>query len=144
MIEEVSAGFILFLVEEDRPLYLLLKHRTYWGFPKGGIEEGEDPLQSAIRELKEETAIENIKVIEGFHRTIEYVYYFGGKKRHKVVHLFLAQAFDRAFCVSFEHWGGAWFDFDVAYRFSRYPENRKVLKEAHEFIMENVIGKGGR
>ena len=143
MVEEVSAGFILFLLEDGKPLYLLLKHRTYWGFPKGGIEAGEDPLQSAIRELKEETSIEKIEVIEGFHRTIEYTYTFRGVKRHKVVHLFLARAFQREFCTSYEHWGGAWFDFDIAYKFARYPENRKVLKEAHEFINKNIAGKQG-
>ena len=35
------------------------KKRTL-GIPKGGIEEGEDPLHAAIRELKEETGIDVI------------------------------------------------------------------------------------
>ncbi len=86
--------------------------------------------------------IGNIRVIDGFHETIEYsTYLFGEKKRHRVVYLFPAQAFGREFCVSFEHWGGAWFEFDIAYKFARYPENRKVLKEAHRFVMERVLGK---
>ena len=33
----------------------------YWNMPQGGIEEGEDPFEAAVRELKEETGITDVK-----------------------------------------------------------------------------------
>ena len=41
----------------------------YWQMPQGGIDEGEDSLSAAYRELKEETSItkvELIKELDGF------------------------------------------------------------------------------
>ena len=41
----------------------------YWQMPQGGIDDGEDNLKAALRELKEETSInsvELIKEIEGY------------------------------------------------------------------------------
>jgi len=35
-----------------------------WGFPRGGIEEGEDIEKALIRELKEETGSDSYKIIE--------------------------------------------------------------------------------
>lgn len=37
-------------------------HPESWQFPQGGIDQGEDPLQAAFRELHEETGIEADKV----------------------------------------------------------------------------------
>ena len=37
--------------------YLLLRVFRTWDFPKGGLEAGETPLQAAIREVEEETAL---------------------------------------------------------------------------------------
>ena len=37
--------------------YLLLRVFRTWDFPKGGVEAGEVPLQAAIREVEEETAL---------------------------------------------------------------------------------------
>ena len=42
---------------------------NYWQMPQGGIDDGEDNLKAALRELKEETSInsvELIKEIEGY------------------------------------------------------------------------------
>ncbi|MEZ5844604.1 MAG: RNA pyrophosphohydrolase [Hyphomicrobiaceae bacterium] len=36
---------------------------TWWQMPQGGIDEGEDARQAAIRELREETGMETIEVI---------------------------------------------------------------------------------
>ncbi|MCS7245968.1 MAG: NUDIX domain-containing protein [candidate division WOR-3 bacterium] len=55
--DEISTGFILFYIENSRIYYLLLKHTSYWGFPKGKIEKNENELEGAIRELYEETGI---------------------------------------------------------------------------------------
>jgi len=39
---------------------LVLRCYQNWDFPKGGIEEGETPLQAAIRETEEESGIRDL------------------------------------------------------------------------------------
>ena len=45
--------------ENDWEVFLIqhIKGR-YWGFPKGHAEAGETPIESAVRELKEETNLD--------------------------------------------------------------------------------------
>ena len=38
--------------------------KNFWQMPQGGIDHGEDFLTAAFRELKEETSITNVKLIE--------------------------------------------------------------------------------
>ena len=38
--------------------------KNYWQMPQGGVDEGEDFLTAAYRELEEETSIKNIKLID--------------------------------------------------------------------------------
>ena len=38
--------------------YWATRHEGAWTIPKGGIHPGEDPLQTAIREFKEETGFD--------------------------------------------------------------------------------------
>jgi bis(5'-nucleosidyl)-tetraphosphatase len=52
-----SAGAVVLRVAGDDWHYLLLRVFRTWDFPKGGVEPGELPLQAAIREVEEETAL---------------------------------------------------------------------------------------
>ncbi len=53
-----SVGIILFHRFPRKIMYLLLKqHQGHWGFPKGHIEKGERLIDTAVRELREETGI---------------------------------------------------------------------------------------
>lgn len=61
---QISAGILLyrrkggevtfFLVHPGGP-YFKNKDAGWWTIPKGALEEGEEPLQAAIREFEEET-----------------------------------------------------------------------------------------
>lgn len=56
----LSAGIIVVRFIDHLPHYLLLRVFNYWDFPKGEVEKGEDPLKTAIRELREETSLEHL------------------------------------------------------------------------------------
>ena len=44
----------------------------YWQMPQGGVDEGEDFLKAAYRELEEETSIKNVELIKELEGTITY------------------------------------------------------------------------
>tara|TARA_B100000424_G_scaffold128567_1_gene97337 strand:+ start:94 stop:573 length:480 start_codon:yes stop_codon:yes gene_type:complete len=45
----------------------------FWQMPQGGIDKGENPLEAAFRELKEETSIKNVKLIQEVTDEITYL-----------------------------------------------------------------------
>tara|TARA_Y100001960_G_scaffold43237_1_gene42738 strand:+ start:302 stop:778 length:477 start_codon:yes stop_codon:yes gene_type:complete len=46
--------------------------KNFWQMPQGGIDEGENPLKAAFRELEEETSIRNAELIKELDGTITY------------------------------------------------------------------------
>ncbi len=46
--------------------------KNFWQMPQGGIDEGEDFYQAALRELEEETSIKNVKLIKEIERFTTY------------------------------------------------------------------------
>lgn len=84
MRKEQSAGIILIKKGVDGPKVLLMRAYNFWDFPKGGIEENENKLEAAIREVKEETGITNLSFnwgkiyyeTECFGRNRKVVFYF--------------------------------------------------------------------
>jgi 8-oxo-dGTP pyrophosphatase MutT (NUDIX family) len=53
----LSAGIVVARRESDGWKYLVLRAYRNWDFPKGEVETGESPLETAIRETREETGI---------------------------------------------------------------------------------------
>ena len=45
---------------------------NFWQMPQGGVDEGEDYLSAAYRELEEETSIKNVKLISEIDGMTEY------------------------------------------------------------------------
>jgi 8-oxo-dGTP pyrophosphatase MutT (NUDIX family) len=70
-------GF-LFLIERSK------KDPSQWIFPKGHIEDGEDEIRAAVRELEEEAGVTGVHV--SFIGTSNYV--FKGKEYRVAYHLF--------------------------------------------------------
>ena len=46
--------------------------KNFWQMPQGGVDKGEDFLKAAFRELKEETSIRSVELIEELEGTITY------------------------------------------------------------------------
>jgi bis(5'-nucleosidyl)-tetraphosphatase len=55
-----SAGVVVVHGAHAAVQYLLLRAYKNWDFPKGLVEPGEQPLAAAMREVKEETTLENL------------------------------------------------------------------------------------
>ncbi len=62
-------GIIIVFKDKNENKFLLLQNvdknnKGSWSFPKGHVEDGESPKETALRELKEETGINKVKFIE--------------------------------------------------------------------------------
>lgn len=44
--------------------YLFIFRKGKWDLPKGKIDEGETPVEAAVREVKEETGLRQVKIIQ--------------------------------------------------------------------------------
>ena len=77
MIEEFSCGIVPLLQTEEGLRILLILHQKgkHWSFPKGHKDPGETDLETATRELKEETGLEIEKLIPDTFYTEQYTFY---------------------------------------------------------------------
>ncbi len=139
MIEERSAGAVIFRKIENGYLYLLLHYPSgHWDFVKGKIEEGEQNQQTVIRESREETGISDLKFIDGFKETIEYNFQYDGKLVHKSVIFFLAKTETSNIVISHEHLDFAWLNFDDALEKTTYENARILLKKANKLLCNGL------
>ena len=136
-VEATSAGAILFRDTRGRREYLLLKSRPGdWEFPKGGVEGGEELQQTAIREVKEETGIDQFRLLDGFREDYSYVFEANGTTIHKTVHLFIAKSYEASAELSREHRDLQWRDYEQAINTVTQDGPREILEEAHEYLEE--------
>lgn len=55
MLYEKSCGGVI--IDGDKVLLIKNKRSAHWSFPKGHMEHGESPVQTALREIREETGL---------------------------------------------------------------------------------------
>jgi 8-oxo-dGTP pyrophosphatase MutT (NUDIX family) len=77
---------------EDGVTYFLLIRDPYenWGLPKGHVERGETPEQTALREVSEETGIGDLELHEPLD-TIDWFFREGPDLIHKYCHFYLME-----------------------------------------------------
>jgi 8-oxo-dGTP pyrophosphatase MutT (NUDIX family) len=112
----LSSGVVVVRRAGDDWLYLLLRAFNHWDFPKGMVEPGEEPLAAAIREVREESTIEDLAFAWGSNFTETGPYSSG-----KVARYYLAETHTVAVTLPFnpligraEHSEFRWVSFDDA------------------------------
>jgi 8-oxo-dGTP pyrophosphatase MutT (NUDIX family) len=85
-IPRVSAGVVVVRQSEEGWRFLLLRAFNHWDFPKGMVEPGEEPLAAAIREVREESLIDDLEFTWGESSTQT-----GPYSRGKVARYFIAR-----------------------------------------------------
>ena len=140
MVDERSAGAVVFYLEGTEPEYLLLHYTaSHWDFPKGNIELGENERQAATREIREETGITDVEFLEGFRMKIDYRYRHGRRLVEKEVVLFLARTRTRQVTLSHEHIGFAWRKFDDAMDQLTYRNAKNLLSAAKDYLRQHSL-----
>lgn len=140
--ERSAGGIIYYINEEGKPIFLLLQNtlkKTYWEFPKGKIEKGEKLEQTAVREAKEETSIENLQLIPGFKYALDWYFRFEGQLIRKEAVFFLLKINKEEKTkvkINKEHQQFAWMDFETAMKEINIKSNKTMLREANDNILK--------
>ena len=133
--DTLSCGIVIVRRTDAGWLTLMLRAYRNWDFPKGLMEQGETPIEAAVREVGEETGITQLsfdwgdKFIETgpYNRGKVARYYLARTEEEKVI-LGIVPALGRA-----EHHQSLWVDFDKAYDLTA-PRVRGVVQWARQIV----------
>lgn len=142
----LSAGAVIVRHCPQGWRFLLLRAWRNWDFPKGLVEEGEDPLVAAQREVREETSIEDLSFTWGetYRET-------GPYSRNKIARYYLAETHTEACSLPInpmlgvpEHHEWRWVDAEEAIEMVS-PRVQPVVRWAAETIgaLQAVAARSG-
>jgi mutator protein MutT len=135
-VDETSAGGVV--LDADQANVALIgrldrRGRLLWSLPKGHIEEGETPEQTAVREVAEETGISS-EVLRPLG-TIDYWFVADNRRIHKTVHHFLMQATAGELSdADVEVTEVAWVALDELDERLAYADERRLVRKARELL----------
>ena len=139
MIEETSAGIVIFRKEGSKKIFLLLHYPSgHWDFVKGKMEKGESTNQTAVRETQEETGITDITFVKDFEEWIEYNFKYQGELVQKKVVFFLAETKTKEIKISHEHSGYTWMDYNSAMEKTTFDNAKTVLTKAQKLLSNTL------
>ncbi len=133
--QKLSCGVVLARETSAGWYTLMLRAYHHWDFPKGIREPGEDPLDAALREVEEETSIDDLAFDWGdrFFET-------GPYSRGKVARYYIARTAQERVEMGIspetgapEHHEWRWVSFDEAYDIGS-PRVRQIVQWARQII----------
>lgn len=90
--QPTESSWVILVDKNDNVLMLNRSDGKGWNFPGGGVDEGEDPLTSARRELDEEAGV---KLSKSKFRFITSLLLLKGKKKEaKTCHFYMVRVKD--------------------------------------------------
>ena len=132
---EKSCGAVVY--NPERQLFLIIKMLNgNWGFPKGHTENQETDIQTAIREVTEETGI-NIKILDGFKKSIKYIPFPEVLK--KVIFFIGITEEEKVTIDKHEIEDYMWCSYEEALKMITYKPQRDIMESSLQFI-KNYYG----
>lgn len=132
---EKSCGAIVYRKYHGNTEILLIKHVNsgHWSFPKGHVEKDETEVETALREIKEETGIDVI-IDSSFRETVTY---YPKKDTQKVVVYFIARAKNYDFIPQEEEIAQIrWVEIGLAHQILTYENDKTIVNKAKNAIRD--------
>ena len=145
MRRELSAGGVVIRRMRGRPWAAVVRPRRephrpqVWALPKGLIDAGERPAETAVREVNEETGVR--AVVDRKLGDVRYVYTWDGERIFKVVSFFLLRATGGRIGVlppgmEIEVSEARWVPLDDAPSLLSYGGEKQMARKAVEVLAE--------
>lgn len=132
---EKSYGIIPLRRSNEGWLVLLIKHQAgHWSFPKGHPEEGELPIDSANRELFEETGLRVSKALDISPFFEKYHFQKKGTLIDKTVTYFLAEVEGKVLLQDEELADFRWVPLSEASDHVTFPEAKRLCHEVFKVL----------
>jgi 8-oxo-dGTP pyrophosphatase MutT (NUDIX family) len=136
----ISYGIIPLQKIGDEWKVFMIQHRNYeqyWTCPKGRVEEGESPEETAIRELTEETGLTVHRFLQNEPLLEEFYWTNNGKIQLKRIHFFVAEVKGHVQIQHEEIVHGEWVPLTQSAERVIHPEGKATLKQV-EHIAQQV------
>jgi 8-oxo-dGTP pyrophosphatase MutT (NUDIX family) len=136
----LSSGVVVVSLVQRKLKFLLLRAYRNWDFPKGLVEAGEEPIDAALREVREETTLDDLSFDWGldFMET-------GPYNRGKISRYYIARSKETRVLLPVnpelgmpEHHEACWVDFGKALAMVS-PRLQPVVHWAHATINHEPI-----
>ena len=135
MLHEKSCGAIVYRKSHGNTEILLIKHINsgHWSFPKGHVEGNETEVETAIREIKEETAID-VMIDPTFRETVSY---YPKRDTQKTLVYFIGKAKNYYYIPQEEEISEIrWVDIGYASNILTYENDKNIVNKAKAAIKE--------
>ena len=128
--QEKSCGAVVYNPKKHSFLIIKMLNGN-WGFPKGHTEDQETDIQTAIREVTEETGI-NIEILDGFKKSIKYIPFPEVLK--KVIFFIGITEEEKVTIDKDEIEDYMWCSYEEALKMITYKPQRDVMESSLQFI----------
>ncbi|HEU0051399.1 MAG TPA: NUDIX domain-containing protein [Patescibacteria group bacterium] len=136
----MSAGGIIYRRRDHGVEFFFIKHgegdEGRWTLPKGHQELGEALIETAIREIREETGLSGLRYVAPIGKTA-YRFYQDGKLIEKTVHFFLFEApADAEAKLTGEEaiWASIWVPMEETLQTCGYRNLDRLLKKSIKLV----------
>ncbi|MDP8985658.1 MAG: NUDIX domain-containing protein [Pseudomonadota bacterium] len=137
----MSSGVVVVSVLERKLKFLLLRAYRNWDFPKGLVERGESPIDAALREVREETGLDDISFDWGMDYRDT-----GPYNKGKIARYYVARSNETHIRLPVnpalgtpEHHEARWVDYSKALTMVS-PRLQPVVRWAHDLVNHGPLG----